>query len=118
MRNKHYLADTEPYIHAWNRGYHPVGEHHDMHRWHTASPLRTAAFDHPTVKPDTLMEKIARNVAGESICDPFMGTGSTGVAAIRAGKRFTGIEHNPKHFATACARIRAAWAEIEAAAAA
>lgn len=43
-----------------------------------------------------------------TICDPFMSTGSTGVAAIRAGKRFVGIEHNPKHFETALTRIRAA----------
>lgn len=39
-----------------------------------------------------------------------MGTGSTGVAAIRAGKTFTGIEHNPKHFQTAIQRISDAWA--------
>ena len=38
-----------------------------------------------------------------------MGTGSTGTAAIRAGKVFTGIEHNPRHFATAVTRINAAW---------
>lgn len=117
MRNKHYLADTEPYIHAWNRGYHPIGEHHDMHRWITASPMPAKVFGHPTVKPLAVMSKILRNVSGRSVCDPFMGTGSTGVEAIRAGKRFTGIERNPKHFATAVARIRAAWAEIEAQAA-
>jgi len=46
-----------------------------------------------------------------------MGTGSTGIAALRAGKRFTGIEHNPKHFNTAVQRLRAVWAEIEGAAA-
>ena len=68
-----------------------------------------------TVKPDALMDKIMRNVAGTTVCDPFMGTGSTGVAALRTGKQFTGIEHNPKHFATAVERISAAWAEIEAA---
>jgi site-specific DNA-methyltransferase (adenine-specific) len=38
-RNKHYLADMEPYIHAWNRGYHPQGEHGDMHRWHTTGSM-------------------------------------------------------------------------------
>ena len=112
-RNKHYLADVEPYIHAWNRGFHPVGEHHDMHRWVTAGSMPSKVFGHPTVKPLAVMDKIVRNVAGTSICDPFMGTGSTGVAALRAGKRFAGIEHNPKHFATAVARIRAAWTEIE-----
>lgn len=110
-RNKHYLADMEPYLHAWNPGYHPVGEHHDMHRWTSASPLPSKTFGHPTVKPDDLMNKIVRNLAGASICDPFMGTGSSGVAAIRAGKRFAGIEHNPVHFATAVRRITAAYEE-------
>lgn len=104
-RNKHYLADKEDYFHAWNPGYHPVGDHHDMHRWHEAPVSPSKIYGHPTVKPLPLMDKIMRNVAGESVCDPFMGTGSTGVAAVRAGKRFTGIEANPKHFATAVARI-------------
>ncbi|SNS21177.1 site-specific DNA-methyltransferase (adenine-specific) [Sphingomonas laterariae] len=112
MRNRHYLPDTEPFIHAWNRGYHPIGEHHDMHRWIHANSMPTKLFDHPTVKPMAVMEKILRNVSGEAICDPFMGTGSTGVAAIRAGKRFTGIEKNPAHFATAVERLRTAWEQI------
>ena len=112
MANTHYLADTEPWIHAWNRGHHPAGEHHDKHRWIQCGTTKTALWDHPTVKPDELMAKIVRNAAGQTICDPFMGTGSTGVAAIRAGKRFTGIEHNPTHFATAVRRIEAGWAEV------
>lgn len=109
MANKHYLADMEPYIHAWNPGYHPQGDHHDKHRWTHTGTVRTAAFDHPTVKPEALMDKILRNVAGTTVCDPFMGTGSTGVAAIKAGKTFTGIEHNPKHFDTAVHRLTEAW---------
>lgn len=109
MRNKHYLADVEPYIHAWNPGFHPVGEHHDMHRWVNASPMPSKVFGHPTVKPAIVMDKILRNVAGRTVIDPFMGTGSTGVAAIGAGRVFTGIEKNPKHFATAVARITAAF---------
>lgn len=113
MANKHYLADTEPYIHAWNRGYAPQGDHHDKHRFIMAGTLPSKTFDHPTVKPDALMTKIMRNVAGTTVCDPFMGTGSTGVAAIRAGKQFTGIEKNPKHFETACRRIAAAHEEME-----
>lgn len=112
-RNKHYLADTEPYIHAWNRAYHPVGDHHDMHRWVSASPMPSKTFGHPTVKPDAVMTKIMRNVAGTTVCDPFMGTGSTGIAALRAGKSFTGIEKNPQHFETACRRIAAAHEELE-----
>lgn len=129
MANKHYLADTEfylvgesdpdddhdglvPFIHAWNRGYHPQGEHHDKHRWHTCTSMPSKVFNHPTVKPDSLMNKIMANVNGQTVCDPFMGTGSTGVAAIRAGKTFTGIEQNPAHFETAVRRLRAAYKEI------
>lgn len=115
MANKHYLADTEPYIHAWNRGYHPQGEHHDKHRWITAGSTPSKLYGHPTVKPDAVMDKIIRNVAGTTVCDPFMGTGSTGVAAVRAGKRFYGIEKNPAHFETACARISDAVARRDAA---
>lgn len=113
-RNKHYLADTEPYIHGWNRGFVPIGEHHDMHRWISAGSMPSKVFNHPTVKPEAVMDKIVRNVAGRSICDPFMGTGSTGVAAIKAGRTFTGIEHNPQHFETACRRIEAAVRVLDA----
>lgn len=113
-RNKHYLADIEPYIHAWNRGFAPVGDHHDMHRWINAGSMPSKVYGHPTVKPDAVMDKIIRNVAGESVCDPFMGTGSTGVAAIRAGKRFVGIEQNPAHFDTAYRRIEDAVSMVAA----
>lgn len=106
-RNKYYLADTEPFIHAWNRGFAPRADHHDMHRWISAGSMPSKVYGHPTVKPEAVMAKIVRNVAAESICDPFMGTGSTGVAAVRAGKRFVGIEKNPAHFQTACNRLRA-----------
>lgn len=109
MRNKHYLADVEPFVHAWNDRYHPVGEHHDMHRWVTAGTMPAKVFGHPTVKPLDVMDKILRNLSGTTIIDPFMGTGSTGVAAIRRGKIFTGIERSAKHFATAVERITAAW---------
>lgn len=109
MRNKHYLADVEPFIHAWNPGFHPIGEHHDMHRWVSAGTMAAKVFGHPTVKPLPVMEKIVTNLSGRTVIDPFMGTGSTGVAAIRADKIFTGIERSPRHFATAVERITSAW---------
>lgn len=109
IANKHYRPDAEFYVHAWNRGYHPAGAMADLMRVsRITSPRGAARFDHPTTKPDALMSKIVANAAGETICDPFMGTGSTGVAAIRAGKRFTGIEKDPRYFATAVQRIGAA----------
>jgi DNA modification methylase len=82
-----------------------------MHRWIVANSQPSKLFGHPTVKPDAVMEKIIANVGGNSICDPFMGTGSTGVAAVKAGKRFVGIEKNEKHFLTAVGRIEQAHRE-------
>lgn len=110
VANKNYRPDCEFYTHAWQDGNHPVGSLLEKNRITLASPPRgKATFGHPTVKPDKLMDKIMANVNGQTICDPFMGTGSTGVAAIKAGKTFTGIEHNPKHFQTAVLRISAAY---------
>ena len=43
------------------------------------------------------------------ILDPFMGSGTTGVACINLGRRFIGIEIEPKYFDIACRRIREAW---------
>ena len=45
---------------------------------------------------------------GESVLDPFMGSGTTGVAAVRLGRRFIGIEIEPKYFDIACRRLEAA----------
>lgn len=106
-RNKHYIADTETFFHAWQRDFHPIGAQEDMNRYIHAARMPGAKkkFGHATVKPDAVMDKIMRNINGETVCDPFMGTGSTGVAAVKAGKRFWGIEHNAKHFATAVRRI-------------
>lgn len=114
IANKHYRPDVEFYVHAWNREYHPAGDMRELMRVsRITSPRGSARFDHPTTKPDALMAKIVANTRGDSICDPFMGTGSTGVAAIRAGKRFTGIEKNPAYFETAVQRLTAAVAELE-----
>ncbi len=65
--------------------------------------------DHICAKPVELMERVIRTFTdGGTIIDPFMGAGATGVAAVRAGRRFIGIEVDPKHFATAVRRINEA----------
>lgn len=61
---------------------------------------------HPTQKPLALMmwciEKAGKP---QTILDPFMGSGTTGVAAVQMGCRFIGIEREPKYFEIACERI-------------
>ena len=62
---------------------------------------------HPTVKPVELMAHYIRNSSdfGQTVLDPFMGVGSTGSAAVRLGRKFIGIEIEPKYFDLACRRI-------------
>lgn len=62
--------------------------------------------EHPTQKPTWLMSALIEKLPDVvTICDPFMGSGSTGVAAVRLGRRFVGIEIDPKFFEIACRRI-------------
>lgn len=67
---------------------------------------------HPTQKPLNLM-RWCIDVAGSpnTILDPFMGSGTTGVAAIQLGRKFIGIEREPKYFDIACKRIEQAVAQ-------
>ena len=64
--------------------------------------------NHPTVKPAELMAYLCRLVTppGGVVLDPFMGSGSTGKAAVREGFHFMGIEMDPEYLAIAEARIR------------
>ena len=63
----------------------------------------------PGCRPLMQVRYFCESVKAESIVDPFMGSGTTGVAAILAGKRFVGIEQDPVYFEYACKRIQAAW---------
>lgn len=61
---------------------------------------------HPTQKPLRLMKWCLGFLAeAQSILDPFMGSGTTGVAAVQMGRNFIGIEREPKYFDIACRRI-------------
>jgi len=65
---------------------------------------------HPTVKPTDLMKYLCTLVTPKEgiVLDPFMGSGSTGKAALQKGFRFVGIEMNEEYFEIACSRIEAA----------
>lgn len=62
---------------------------------------------HPAVFPVAFASELilAYSDQGETICDPFLGSGTTGVAAVELGRRFVGIEIEPKYFDIACKRI-------------
>jgi len=63
---------------------------------------------HPTQKPVVLMQwcmDAAKLAEGAVVLDPYMGSGTTGVAAVRTGRKFVGIEKDPEHFESALERI-------------
>jgi site-specific DNA-methyltransferase (adenine-specific)/modification methylase len=62
--------------------------------------------DHPSQKPIALMRWcIAQVGAAQIILDPYMGSGTTGVAVVQSGRKFIGIEIDPEYFDIACKRI-------------
>jgi len=81
-----------------------------------ASKSEKAFGRHPTQKPIALLERIVRatTMPGDLVLDPFCGSGTTGVAAIRLGRRFVGIDSDPTYLRhLAPARISAAAQSLE-----
>jgi site-specific DNA-methyltransferase (adenine-specific)/modification methylase len=69
--------------------------------------------EHPTQKPVGVLTWCLEQLPAEcnTILDPFMGSGTTGVACVKLGRKFIGIEIEPKYFDIACRRIEAATKE-------
>lgn len=81
-----------------------------------ANPQRReypSGYAHPSPKPVELMRWLVAEASqsGEMVLDPFMGSGTTGAAAIALDRKFIGIEIEPKYFDIACERIHAAYAQ-------
>jgi site-specific DNA-methyltransferase (adenine-specific) len=97
-----FLSDAEV---AWMKGGHGVYAMRDTELLGEASKSRV----HPTQKPVPIMGWCmdqAKVPEGALVLDPYMGSGTTGIACIRTGRRFVGIERDPVHYATALERIK------------
>ena len=106
-----FLSDAEI---AWMKGGHGVY----CYRKQFPPPSRMAEAGgdvaHPTQKPVGLMAWCMDRAGverGAVVLDPYMGSGSTGVAAIETGRKFIGIEREPRYFDIACERISRAQAQ-------
>lgn len=84
-------------------------KYHDLGTSNVLKSARVGADcrEHQTQKPIDLMQRLVRVVCAPdgTVLDPFMGSGSTGCAALKEGRAFVGIERDPAHFDTACRRI-------------
>jgi site-specific DNA-methyltransferase (adenine-specific) len=98
-----FLSDAEV---AWEKGGHGVYCFRD-----TSLTAETRHRAHPTQKPLPLMRWCIERHGPDArvILDPFMGSGTTGVAALQLGRKFIGIELDSGYFDIACKRIEEAW---------
>lgn len=79
---------------------------------HSISATNAERVGHPTQKPLRVMEwSLSFAPDARTVCDPFMGSGTTGVACARMGLQFVGIERERKYFDIACRRIEQAYAQ-------
>lgn len=79
---------------------------------HSIAATNAERVGHPTQKPLRVMCWTLEQIETEgTILDPFMGSGTTGVACIQLGRQFIGIEREPKYFDIACRRIEQAHAQ-------
>jgi len=90
----------------------PIGGHagRDMLAGNSSRHDKAAA-GHPCPKTESVVITLAGWVNAETIMDPFMGSGTTGIAAMKQGKKFIGIEIEKKYFDIACERIDREYAQ-------
>lgn len=108
------LPRTKMFL-VWNKGIRRMHFNDAELAWTSGMREAVRVFDlspsglekeHPTQKPLALMRWCLSYLPkAETILDPYMGAGTTGVAAVQMGKRFIGIERERKYFEIACRRI-------------
>ena len=79
----------------------------DFSSWHAIANAYPPGFEHPSPKPECVMVWLVDELTEpeQTILDPFMGSGTTGVACVRTGRRFIGVEIEPKYCAIAAERM-------------
>lgn len=114
---RYYGSETEDIllVRKGNRPIFPdgMGRRGNLLR-HSSAFLPEGQFDHPTQKPIALLSRFIADGSAihETILDPFMGSGSTGVAAVKASRNFIGCEIDPAYFAIAEKRIAEAQMQL------
>jgi len=80
----------------------------NLYDWWQVSQVKNVSAEktkHPCQMPQQVLDNIVGVTPGATIIDPFMGSGTTGVAVVKTGRRFIGIEIDPGYFDIACQRI-------------
>ena len=109
LTNNQWLPDKEFALHIF-RNLKVRGNYKTKRTFFLSSNFKQTECDHPSVKPLFIVKAILDNISerGQTIIDPFIGSGTTGVACAQMGRKFIGIEIDQKYFDIACRRIDAA----------
>lgn len=101
--------ETIVFAHKAGRSRWNGGGRSSVFMFNKNDPCDNGRNSHPTQKPRALMIELVELFTDpdETILDPFAGSGTTGVACLRLGRKFIGIEKDPTYFALACERLRA-----------
>ncbi len=107
-----YLSDSEYCLYFRKSGVSVHPQNYEDAKTYYIAPINQKdkkEFQHPTCKPLSEIERFIRNSTneGDTILDPFMGSGTTGVACKRLNRNFIGIELDDKYFQIAKERINA-----------
>lgn len=102
-------GDIEYIVHAKDKGAVFIGGAEEKKKVSEFPIVQDDA--HPTVKPLELIKKYVKICShrGQTILDPYMGSGTTGIACSKLGRKFIGIELDPTYFDIACRRIEEAY---------
>jgi site-specific DNA-methyltransferase (adenine-specific) len=100
-----YLPDVEYIVHGFSKG-RLFGEFIDKSCF-ALVPCGNKETDHPNEKPPRIINRLVRlgSLVGESVIDPFTGSGTTGVACVQTGRSFVGIEIDETYIEIAAKRI-------------
>ena len=108
--NNKYMSDTEYCVLIRRGAYCNPSNYEDASTLYKApiNVLDKKLYDHPTIKPLPIIERLIRNSTkpDQIVLDPFMGSGTTCVAAKKLGRQYIGIELNTKYFDIAKHRIQ------------
>lgn len=107
---REFRKSHELILHAWRTGTPIFSDGVGRSDVITIPPVPNEVRTHPAEKPVDLILELLR-VCGDTILDPFMGSGTTGVACARLGRKFIGIEIEDKYFKIAVERISAELAQ-------
>lgn len=112
-----YLTDTEFVLFFREKGVNIYGSFDTKRTWY-ATPFNQSdkkIYGHPTCKPIDIVKNFIINSSqeGDLVLDPFMGSGTTAVAAKSYGRHFIGFETNEEYYKKACKRIKKEQAENE-----